>query len=286
MKIMVTGASGLLGKKMTKIMSNEHEVFGTGLTKIKENMARMDLHDFEQIKQSFDDISPEVVIHTAALTNVNYCEQNPREAKLVNSDATLFLAKLCKARKTKLVYVSTDYVFDGASGPYDESSIPYPLQIYGFTKYLGEAIMNTSENNIVARIGILHGYNDEYDKDTFTRRIINSREESDKIYLDDYRIKYPTLIDDVSGCVNQLVNTEARGIFHLAGTNGVTRFQWAREVAEVFSLDSSKFSPDKELDQQNLSKLPRDIQLVNSRHSYKFTNLRDSLNLIKNQMSE
>lgn len=286
MKFLITGASGLLGKKMTTSISNEHTVIGTGLNNIKENMVSMDLHDFEQIKQVFDDVSPDVVIHTAALTNVNYCEQNPREAKLVNSDATLFLAKLCKANQTKMVYISTDYVFDGATGPYYENSTPYPVQIYGFTKYLGEAVLNASDNNIVARIGILHGYNDELDKETFTRGIINGEQASDKIALDDHRIKYPTLIDDVSGCIKQLVHNDAKGIFHLAGPDGVTRFQWAKEIAEVFSLDPTRFIPDKEMDQRNLSKLPRDIQLVNSRHSYRFSNLRDSLNLIKNQMSE
>lgn len=287
MKILVTGASGLLGKKVYSIARLRHEVIGTYFSnKSSDSLIRFSLSSLEEIRPFLDLHKPQVIIHTASLTDVNLAEQSAPLAKLVNGDATLALASWCEQNKARLIYISTDYVFDGETGPYDEFSTPYPVQIYGFTKFLGEMMLREHKGGAVVRVGILHGFNDQYDKTTVSTQVVKALKSGETLVLDHGRIKYPTLIDDVAEGLLQVAEEGLSGIFHLCGSEGFTRYEWGVRVADVFKLDSSSLIPDPNKERDLWPRRPMEVQLLDTLINFKHHDIESSLVLLRKQMTE
>lgn len=287
MKILITGASGLLGKKVFSKARHKYDVVGTCFrNRAFDVLLRFDLSDLKEIGAFLDLHKPDLIIHTAALTNVDLAEQRAPLAKIINADATLEIAHWCERNDARLIYVSSDYVFDGERGPYDEFDTPYPIQIYGFTKLLGEAVLREHSTGAVVRIGILHGFNDLSDKPTVTSKVVHALKLGQMLTLDHERVKYPTLIDDVAEGLLQIAEHEMCGIFHFAGSEGVTRYEWALRVADVFELDGSLLVADLEKRRDVLPRRPRDVKLLNTRTHFQHHNLDDILILVRQQMKE
>lgn len=285
MKILITGASGLLGKKVFSLFKRNHDVTGTCFnSKNARHLTRLDLTDIGGIDNFLNHQKPEAVIHIAALTDVKLSERDPYLAKLVNADATVAIARWCKRNSAQMTYISSDYVFDGQRGPYEEDSEPAPLQIYGFTKLLGEAALKEYPASAVVRVAILHGFNDFYDKAVVTTETIEALKAGSKLTLDNGRMKYPTLIDDVAGGLEFIVENKLSGIFHLAGLEGVTRYGWALEIARIFNLDESLLTADIDKDKNALPQRPKDVKLLNKRLNFQLHNLEESLLIIKQQI--
>lgn len=279
---MVTGASGLLGKKIMYNAKKRFEVIGSYNSRQSHNLIKLDLSDTYQIKTVLDKERPDIIIHTAAITDLNECERNPRNAKIINSDATIKLAKWCNNNNSKLVYISTDYVFDGNHSPYLESSEPYPMQIYGFTKMLGEKMLEIHDG-VVIRVGILDGLNDMDDKETVTVKVINALNNNEQIQLDDLRIKYPTLIDDVSKAVIKMIDEKLLGIYHIIGEEGLTRYDWGCRVADVLDLDKSLLIRENNKEKVPHPIRPKHVKLLNSKLDFRMSSLDNSILKILNQ---
>jgi dTDP-4-dehydrorhamnose reductase len=285
MRIVVTGASGLLGKKVASVSERHHQVVGTSFQDRSYGHQVLDLRSAEDISPFLDACRPEAVIHTAALTDVARCEAEAKLAKRINADATSMLARWCEDNGAKLVYVSSDYVFDGESGPYREDSEPYPVQIYGYTKLLGEmAVLRGHRRGAVVRVGILHGMNDRRDKRTVTLDVLRALRAKQRMVLDHGRIKYPTLIDDVADALLQVIADDARGIFHVASQEPVTRYEWALRVARAFELDDSLLVPDPELEKDVTPRRPVDVRLIDSSTAFAIHGLDQSLAIIRGQL--
>lgn len=287
MKVLITGASGLLGKKVFSLFGRNHDVTGTCFnSKNAERLTKFDLTDVVEIDNFLDTQKPQAVIHIAAFTDVKLSEQNPYLAKLINADATIAIARWCKRNAIQMVYISSDYVFDGQHGPYEESSEPAPVQIYGFTKLLGEAVVKEYPASAVVRIAILHGFNDFDDKPVVTTEVIKALKAGSKLILDNGRLKYPTLTDDVADGLELIVKNKLNGIFHLAGSEAVTRYEWALKIARVFNLDGSLLTADADKDKNVLPQRPEDVRLLNKRLNFQLHNLEESLLIIKQQIEE
>ncbi len=282
MKLMVTGASGLLGKKIMCDVKEQFEVVGSYNSRQRHNLIKLDLSDTYQIKTVLDKERPDIIIHTAAITDLNECERNPRNAKIINADATIKLAKWCNNNDSKLMYISTDYVFDGNHSPYLESSEPYPVQIYGFTKMLGEKMLEIHDG-VVIRVGILDGLNDMDDKETVTVKIINALNDNEQIELDDLRTKYPTLIDDVSKAVIKMIDEKLLGIYHVIGEEGLTRYDWGRRVADILDLDKSLLIRENNKEKVTHPIRPKHIKLLNSKLDFRMSSLDNSILKILDQ---
>lgn len=281
MKILVTGATGLLGKNIYQHLYRNYKVVGSYNKNRVEDMIKLDLENFEELNKILDFIQPNIIIHTAAMTDLNYCEDNPVKAKLINADAVAIIAKWSEVNNSKLVYISTDYVFDGESGPYQENSIPAPLQIYGYTKLLGEiAVERFSSNHAIIRVGILHGYNDITDKNTVTMSIINSLRVNKKIKLDNKRIKYPTLIDDISKAIEKIVDENLTGKFHIAGCEAVTRYEWGLKISSKLNISADYLQPDVSLYKMDFPKRPKNIKLIDTRVNFSISSLDESIDHI------
>jgi dTDP-4-dehydrorhamnose reductase len=287
MKILVIGASGLLGRKTMVLGQIDHQMIGTYFsTKNLEGLANLDLTSLDLIQPFLNSYHPQAVIYTAGITDEKFAEEQPRLAKLVNVDAAHVIAHWCEEHQVKMVYVSTEYVFDGTTGPYDEKSTPYPLQIYGYTKLLAELNLQDRPNCAILRVGLLHGFNDFADKPTDTMMVLQALQQRQPLKLDDYRIKYPYLIDDIAKYLLWLAKTDEHGIFHAGGGDGVTRYQWGLKIATVFGLDSALLIPDSNKDKNSFPLKPRHVKLRDTRVGFPISGLEESLLTIKQQMME
>lgn len=285
MKLFVTGSSGFLGKKVSTILSKEHEVEGSH---VKQNGAirrKFDLEDVNGMKGMLTGFKPDVVVHTASWADVKKCEEKPERASRINGEASSEIARWCDENGAMMIYISSDYIFSGNNSPYSEEDEAHPLNHYGKTKLRGEAILGVNENFVVLRIPILYGYNDKEDKQTFVSVVINSLERGENITTDNYRIKYPVLIDEVAGFILQTVESGGNGIYHLSTDEPMTRYEWALKIADIFEYPSEMIQRDDEQEKNGYPPKPVDVRLQNNRHNFEFKSVENGLEIMKGQLA-
>lgn len=245
MKIVITGASGLLGKRLFEILSKTQEVTGTYFgNKKMDNLHYIDVSDKNDVESFFEKIRPEVIIHAAAMVDVDFCEEHKEDARKVNVEGTRNIVEICKKYNCKLVFLSSDYVFDGQSGPYTEESPTKTVNYYAKTKLEAEEIVKKNLNNyIVIRSAILYG-DDEGSKNSFITNILKKLRNNENVSMDNKIVKYPTLTDDVVQAIKKLIELDAKGIFHVSGNEAVTRYQWALRIAKAYGLSTTNIAPN------------------------------------------
>ena len=265
MKVLVTGASGLLGKKVISVLSGEHAVGGVHLNVEVPNSRYLDITNQIEVAKFIKLYTPEVIVHTAAISDTNYCEENQEVAWQVNVEGTRNLVMAAKLENTKFIYISSDYVFDGENESYDTSAKPNPINYYGVTKLEGERIVKEEIfDYAIIRPGILYGYNDESDKKTFPRSIIDSLKENKSPSLDDNVYKYPVLIDDVALLISKIIKMKLGGLFHIASEQKLTRYEWASLLAKSSGLEEpfQKFKKEISVD---TGKKPLNVKLIDEK---------------------
>jgi len=240
MKIIVTGATGLLGRKIHNVLKRQHDVIGTCFTRKKSGFYNLDIRQINDLYHLFERENPDVVVHTAALVDADLCERDRKMARDINFEGTKNIALSCKFKNTKLIFISSDYCFDGNAGKiYREEFHLNPVNYYGETKANAEALIKEMlEDYVIVRPGILYGYNDEDDKMSFPKQTVEKLEKDEDIFLDNKVVKYPTLIDDVALAIKKIIEIETKGIYHVAGNEGVTRYNWGRIIADVFGYST------------------------------------------------
>ncbi len=287
-KILIIGASGFLGKKLHEKLSKKFNIYGTTHLSAKKNQEflYLDITNKESLYGIINKINPQIIIHTAALVNADFCEQNKEQAYDVNVKGTQNIIEVCKECGIKLIFFSTDYVYDGDNPPYAEDSIKKPVNYYGETKLECERLIKEHlKDYLILRPTILYGFNNEEDKETFVTKILSKLREQKEIFADDYLIKYPLIIDDVADVVKTFIEKDVTGDFNLGTEKAFTRYQWAIEIAEVFGLNKSLIKPEKS---ENIAKKPKNVFHDTSKikqYGIKFRDLRSGLNAMKNQES-
>ncbi len=268
LKLLVTGASGLLGQKTARLaLEKGHEVYSI----YKEHIVtigtpiKLDLTNREKLLKKISDIKPDVVIHTAAYTNVDDCEINRDLAWKVNAEATKYIAMVSASTSSHLTYVSTDYVFDGEKGFYTEENHPNPISYYGYTKLRGEAFVEEHAKGwCIARPSVIYGWGPAH-KQNFATWLINnlSQEKELKILIDQY--VSPTLNTNLAEMLLEIAERKITGILHTAGGTRVSRHEFALKLAEVFNLNMDLIKPVKMDEMSWRAKRPKDSSLDVSR---------------------
>jgi len=244
-KILVTGGSGLLGSNISKIATSRYEVFAT-YNKNKVSMDNVsyfqadlsikgDLEEIEQIK-------PEFIIHCAALTNMDFCEENPADAYNGNVLASIHVAEVARKIGSYLIYISTDSVFNGEDGNYSESDIPDPISVYGKTKLEAEQkVLSICPHSCVVRTNI-YGWN-KLNKFSLAEWMLNKLTNNEELPgIKDVYFS-PTLVNDLAGILFKLYEGRNEGIFHIVGGESCSKLDFAYNIAEVFRLDKSVIKP-------------------------------------------
>lgn len=252
-RILITGANGLLGQALVRRMSASHEydVLATArdddprFEEASCGYAPMDVTNPDEVTAVFQDFTPNVVINCAAMSDVSACEDNRNEAWAVNARAVKRLAKQCSKTGARLVQVSTDFVFDGKRGPYDETARPDPVNYYGRTKLAAEnAVREAGRSNwAIVRTVLLYGTGRKLRRSNIVVRAIDKLSRSEPVQIVDDQYRTPTYVDDLAAGIERLVHFEKTGIYHLSGRELVSVYELACTAAEVWNLDPSLIEP-------------------------------------------
>ena len=249
MRILIIGASGFIGRRLAYRFSEPllHDVFGTYWSTTPGGGAiswnRVDLTDPEGVKQVFRLARPDAVLHLAAIADVNTAERERERAEAVNATATSAIAHLCQQHSAKLIFVSTEYVFDGKRGYYREDDAPCPTTHYGQTKWEAErAVMELTSPWSVLRTSIVYGWPGP-EKRNFVPWLIQSLLNSRAYHgpTDVYRT--PIYLGDLADGIARLVEGDFQGIYHVAGRDWVSMYAFAIAVARAFNLDEELVVP-------------------------------------------
>ena len=228
MKILLTGSSGMLGLDLNRVLNKNHEVLATP-------SSSMDITDLNQIESQISTYKPDIIINSAAYTNVDECEFNPNLAYKVNSIGAKNLAIACDKFNSKLIHISTDYVFNGENDrPYTENDKTEPINIYGETKLKGEEfIQNICDNYIILRTSWLYGINGN----NFVKTMLELSKSHDEISVVEDQRGSPTYTYDLAIAIFELLKNDYSGVYHLTNRGNCSWLEFAKNIFEITGID-------------------------------------------------
>jgi dTDP-4-dehydrorhamnose reductase len=240
-KILLAGANGLVGQRTAELFSHEteHVLLLSDLGPKSEDPEKysyfpLDITRKEDVKQTVKQFAPDVLINTAAYTNVDGCETERELSWRVNVDAVKNLIIAARINSAKLVHISTDYVFDGKTGNYDESSKPNPRSFYGKAKLASEnAVISSGINYAVIRSMIIYGTGKNL-KLNFALWLVDKLKRNEPVTIVDDQFGQPTISDDVALAILRIVERNCSGLYHVCGSEYVSRYEFAVRLANIF----------------------------------------------------
>ncbi|MGZ7049167.1 MAG: dTDP-4-dehydrorhamnose reductase [Methanobacterium sp.] len=256
--IFVTGGSGLLGSKFTRDYFN-YDIIRTFNANPENKCISLNITDEKDTLNKIRSANPDLVIHSAALTNVDYCEDHRREAFEINVKGTQNIVKACEKVGSKLIYVSTDFVFDGEKGMYEEGDKTNPLGYYALTKLQGEeSVQNSVLDYAITRLSVSYGF---HRRSNFVTWVIDELKDGNEINVVTDQYNSPTLADNVTEAIIKIFEKDKEGIYHTSGSERINRFDFAKNIAEVFNLDKGLINPIKSNKFVQKAKRPKDSSL-------------------------
>lgn len=250
--ILITGSNGLLGQKLVYNLLERggYEIIATAINenriKVKQGytFTSLDITDSQRVSEVLQLHKPDVVINTAAMTNVDQCEKEKEACWDINVNAVKYLAEACKDIDAHLIHLSTDFVFDGENGPYKEEDEPNPLSYYAESKLASEKILQESNTKwSIARTIIIYGIVDDMSRSNLVLWTKNSLENKQDINVINDQYRSPTLAEDLAeGCM-LIAEKQAFGIFHLSGPKTYCILDLVHKVADFYELDKSYIHP-------------------------------------------
>ena len=269
MSILIIGGSGVIGWNLLEFFMKQNLDVKYTFKKNKSNYKNgyfLDITNQKETEKIIEKINPDIVIHTAAITNVDLCEREKKIANQINVDGTYNVIKSCQKIDSKIIYISTSFVFSGNKKAYTEIDIPCnPKTNYGLTKLKGEELILESQlKSLILRIDQPYFWKQPWQHTNSVLRVIDalSKKQEFKEITDWYNV--PTYIPDFLNAVNALIKNNHTGIFHLTGSDFISRFDWALKTAEVFGLDKKFLIPIKS-NKLNLDAQRENINLDNKK---------------------
>lgn len=247
LKILIIGGSGTIGSKIIEQFQSSNIIFDyTFLTNpIPSKIGYMlDITNRKNTIELITKLNPDIVIHTAALTNVDLCETNNALANLINVQGTKNIVDGCMKIKSKIIFISTSYVFDGNSDQYFEEDLPNPTSYYGITKYKSEKIIqNSNLDFLILRTDQPYCWIEKWQKMNSVIRLIQTLKKGAtlKEIVDWYN--NPTYVPDFALALNSLLQKNYDGIYHLTGSDFINRYEWSLKVSKIFNLKSELIIP-------------------------------------------
>jgi dTDP-4-dehydrorhamnose reductase len=267
-KILITGASGFLGWNLCRIASENHHVIGTfhnHLTQLPGvTYEKCDITDYFSLKELISKIKPDGVIHTAAISNPNYCQNNPTESRLVNVTASINIAGLCSDLEIPCVFTSTDLVFDGKNPPYNETSAVSPVNLYGEQKLEAEQrMLSIHAKMTICRMPLMFGDVPAHAKSFIQPWIadINSGKTL-SLFTDEYRT--PVSASDASGGLLLMLGSGNK-VIHLGGRSPVSRYEFGILLCEALGKRCANITKALQKDVPMAAPRPLNVSLDSSK---------------------
>ncbi len=232
MIVLITGGEGQLGRELAKKLANHHQVYSLG-------KAELDITKKEEVENVVTSLNPEVIIHTAAYTSVDHCETDIKKAMIVNGIGTSYIALAARKVDANLIYISTDYVFDGLSRvEYKEEQNPNPLSIYGLSKWIGEQFTINICNGTVIRTSWLYGH----DGKNFVKTMLSLANQKKEIQVVNDQIGSPTYVPDLADTIKQLIYKKS-GIYHVSNSGFCSWYDFAQAIFMENGLNQGLIKP-------------------------------------------
>ena len=262
-KILIIGGNGFLGRELLNFR-NDKKTTQENYSLIAADLHNrhidqtisfhiMDITNAQKTLEKVTKIRPNIIILTAAMTNVDQCEINKKLATKINLEGTKNVLNACKKINSKLIFISTDCIFDGAkeNGNYNENDFPNPLNHYAKTKYEAELfIMNSDIEYLICRASVLYGWNRW--KLNFITWILENLKHEQKMSIVKNQINSPTYVKSLAQIIFKLIKKDAKGIYHTAGDCALSRYQIALKCAEIFEYNNSLIAPIDSIKQKAL----------------------------------
>ncbi|MBO0933061.1 SDR family oxidoreductase [Fibrella aquatilis] len=248
MKILITGANGLLGQKLVGLLAQQTDVDLIATARGENRLPlqggytyrAMDITNRQQVLDVITDVRPDAVIHGAAMTDVDKCELDKDACWAQNVTATEHIVEACRAVGAFLCHVSTDFIFDGTAGPYTEEAEGNPISFYGWSKYAAEkVVMHSGLNWAIARTVLVYGIAHDMSRSNIILWVKKSLEDGKTIKVVTDQFRSPTLAEDLAQGCALIAQKRATGIFNISGKDVLTPHEMAIQTADYFGLDKS-----------------------------------------------
>jgi dTDP-4-dehydrorhamnose reductase len=272
-KLLITGASGFLGYHICKIaqtfVQTNWKVYGTYFSHSIEipdvKCEQINICDRIALKQLFDEVKPDAVIHTAAISQPNYCQNHPEESYQINVAASINIAEFCAEKSIPLAFTSTDLVFDGKNAPYKETDIVNPVNLYGEQKVLAEqGMLAKYPLTAICRMPLMFGAKTPT-ATSFMQGFIESLEAGKelKLFIDEFR----TPTSGISAAKGFLLVLEKKlnGIIHLGGKERISRYDFGKLMVEIFNLTATNLKACRQADVKMSAVRPQDVSFDSSK---------------------
>lgn len=268
-KVYITGIAGMLGSSIAKSLQKDFVVTGADLIKIDMHGIAYDVFDLcdkQALLHSIEQARPHVLIHTAAMINVEQCEAEPENTYRVNTELTEMLAQICTEKKIKMIYISSDSVFDGEKkGMYTEEDTARPLNVYAKSKYEGELAVSHCPDGLVLRTNI-YGINLQ-DKKSFGEWIVDSLREEKELFMFDDIFFSPILVTDLAEVISQCIKQNLSGLYHACGTGSISKYDFGMEVKKEFGYVNGIINQASSQRMNFKAKRPKNMGMSNEKIS-------------------
>ncbi len=285
-RLLVIGASGLLGNKILHVSKDNYDVYGTYVNNIFQNkscqIVKLDITDAQSTTSLIEKISPDWIILSSAMTHVDLCEDEPKNAWKLNVDGPRNVALAAEKAGAKIMYVSTDYVFDGEKGRYNEEDTPNPINEYGRTKLEGEnVIRKICKNSVISRVAVLYGWNPITGKQNFVNWVIDRLKNGKEVSLFKDQYVCPTFNANAAEVFIKMLENDLTGLYNVCGSDCVNRYEAGIKIAKTFDFDANLLLPTKLEQYEGSAKRPRNsclnIGKLEKRLNIKMMNLDEGL---------
>ncbi len=250
--VVITGSNGLLGQTLVNLLMKQPNHFSViGLSRGENRSGRddftyhsLDITNDQQLKQCLYSIKPSVVINTAAMTNVDACEDQKEACELLNVDAVRNMIDVCSKINAHLIHLSTDFVFDGVKGNYKETDIPNPLSFYGKSKLKSEKLLiNSDIKYTILRTILVYGQVNNLGRNNIVLWLKKMLESNKEVTIVNDQFRMPTFVEDLAMACKISIEKEAYGTYHISSNQLLSVFEIAHQVAEVFGLQKKWIKP-------------------------------------------
>lgn len=261
-KLLVIGASGLLGSKAMEIGALKYESYGTYTKNSRPGLTQLDVTDRSSVFELLENLKPDLILDAHGLNNVDYGESHREEVWTVNVNGSKNVAEACQKIGAKYMFISSDYVFSGKKRLYTENDRPDPVNYLGKSKWALESILEILDiDYIVARTSGLYGKGSSTGKKSFVQFIVENLRKGIKTDVISDQYSSPTLVDDVANSLFALSELNQSGIFHIVGKDCLTKYDFARYICKEFELDSSLISPCSTASLSQAAKRPEKVRM-------------------------
>lgn len=251
-KVAITGSNGLLGQTLVNLLlkdSNQYQIFGLSRGENRSGRNDFEYHSVDVTKKwELEDcllkIQPDFIVHTAAMTNVDACEDDKENCDKLNVESVKYLAEICEKLKAHLIHISTDFIFDGEQGYYKETDQPNPLSYYGLSKLKSEEVLtNSSIDFTILRTILVYGQVNNLGRNNIVLWVKESLESGKEITIINDQYRMPTYVEDLAFACKLSIDKKVQGIFNISSNELLSIYEIAQEIARAFDLNSDLIKP-------------------------------------------